>query len=77
MSSLSISRLNQLLGTNYQEDELFEPALELYEKHRPKDAVDWLLTYYSNHYLPNNIFHKVDTAAMMNSLEVRAHFSRQ
>ena len=72
MSSSMIDEINKLLGTNFNFCDIYADSIELYEKVAPTNPYDWFLHYYSELYLPNNIFKKVDTASMLNSLEVRA-----
>ena len=74
MSSAMISEVNKLLETDFNFCDIYADSIELYDRIAPSDPYDWILYYYSELYLPNNIFKKVDTASMLNSLEVRAPY---
>ena len=74
MSSSTLSEVNRLLGTHFEFDDIYNDIIELYNRTQPQNTCDWFLQYYSEIYLPNNIFKKVDTASMLNSLEVRTPY---
>lgn len=55
-------------------EELYSEALQLWDERGNQPLIDHSLEFYTNFYLPDGIFNKVDRASMLCSLETRAPF---
>ncbi len=74
MAPLSIGDLGDLVGEPVEAEEVYDEAIQAWDRCGPQDLASRVLEFYTKLYLQNDILAKVDRASMAHSLEVRAPF---
>ncbi len=74
MSPLTPAEIQDAFANPLSAEELYEDAINLWDKNAHLDITDQALMFFTKFYLSNDILVKVDRAAMMVSLESRAVF---
>ncbi|MCB8820192.1 asparagine synthase (glutamine-hydrolyzing) [Microvirga rosea] len=74
LAALEPDDISRIFGSRISVDELYEDAIDIWDRSRADNLVDRTLEFYTNLYLPDDILVKSDRAGMMNSLEIRAPF---
>ena len=74
LGPLSPVELKELFNEPIDIEDLYSEAIELWDACKTGNLIDQTLQFYTRFYLQDDILVKVDRAAMMNSLEVRAPF---
>ncbi len=74
LGPLSPVEIKELFNEPTDIEELYSEAIEQWDACKSKNLIDQTLQFYTRFYLQDDILVKVDRAAMMNSLEVRAPF---
>lgn len=74
LAPLAPTQIAELWGMPVHAEDLYAEALEIWEQGRGRSLAEQGMEFYTRLYLPDAILQKVDRAAMLNGLEVRAVF---
>ena len=74
MSGLTPKEISFFFNSNITEEDLYDDAINLWNKHLDYDEIDHALQFFTSFYLTDDILVKSDRASMMVSLESRAVF---
>jgi asparagine synthase (glutamine-hydrolysing) len=74
LGPLSPPEIGRIFGQEIEAEELYEEAIELWDRAPHLNLVEKTMEFYTTFYLQDGILTKVDRASMLNSLETRAVF---